>query len=141
VAAALLAREARGAGIGGSSRLSRGAARRHRLCLLGKVDRKHPLEDLARKAQPGTARVFDGGLKTNDRNSGGFALGISPGMPATLLAVPPPSRWTAGPPAAAPDTRVYRSGNLLLTVRIDVCKLARCRRGDALIYTEVDPVG
>jgi hypothetical protein len=105
----------------------------------GRLTAKHPLEDLARQAQPVHAHVFDHGLKGNDRNSSGFALGIVAGSPAAVLAVPPPSRWMPRPLPETPNTNVYRSGNLLLTVRVEVCGLAQCRPGDALVYTEVSP--
>jgi hypothetical protein len=102
----------------------------------------HPLEDLAKQAQPRSARVFDAGVKADDPNSAGFAFGVSRDAPGALLAASPPARWTPGPAAPeTPDTKFYRSGDLLLTVRVDPCNLRQCAPGDVLVYTEVTPTG
>ena len=102
---------------------------------------KNPLQQLAKEAQPPSATVFDSGF----RNGGdtGFAYGISRDAPATLLAVVPPAPWQPGPPTPeAPDMRLWKTGHLVLTVRADPClRLARCKPGDTLVYTEVLDVG
>jgi hypothetical protein len=101
----------------------------------------NPLEQLAREAQPASATVFDSGF----RNSGdtGFAYGISTDAPPAVLAVTAPAPWQPGPPTPeAPNMRLWRTGHLVLTVRADPClRLARCKTGDTLVYTEVLDVG
>ena len=97
----------------------------------------NPLQQLAKEAQPATSTVFDSGFK-NDGNTG-FAYGISRETPAAVLAVPAPGPWQPGPPSPeAPDMRLWRTGHLVLSVRADPClRLARCKPGDTLVYTEV----
>jgi hypothetical protein len=96
---------------------------------------------MAKDAQPGSAVLFDSGL-TGDDGKVGFAYGTSSQLPATLLASQPPAPWKPGPPLPeSPDTRLYTSGHLILSVRVTPCvRLAQCRPGDALVYTEVQDI-
>jgi hypothetical protein len=101
----------------------------------------HPLQDLAVQALPASAHVFDKGVKSNDPNSTGFAFGISSESPSALLAAPTPARWHSGPASDTPDTKFYRSGDLVLTVQAKACHLQRCKPSDSLVYAEVMKVG
>jgi hypothetical protein len=101
----------------------------------------HQLEAMAKAAQPDAARLIDSGVKGNDGKVG-FAFGVSTQLPATLLQATPPAPWAPGPPLPeAPDTRLYHAGKLVLSVKVTPClRLAQCRPGDALVYTEVQDV-
>jgi hypothetical protein len=106
------------------------------------VDRlHHPLQALAESAQPRTSDIFDRGVKSNDPDGTGFALGVSPGRPVDLLEIPPPEPWVAAPGLGdTATTRHYRQKDLVLIVRIEPCGLARCSSGDSLVYTQVEPL-
>lgn len=98
---------------------------------------ENPLEQLAVEAQPPSSSIFDSG--SNNDGAVGFAYGISRDVPAAVLAVTAPAPWQPGPPTPeSPNLRLWRSGNLVLTVRADRCPgLERCASGDTLVYTEV----
>jgi len=101
----------------------------------------HRLERMAKQAQPPSAVLIDSGLHGDDGRIG-FAYGLSSQLPPVLLEIAPPPPWTPGPPLPeSPDTRLYRSGQLILSVRVTPCvRLAQCRPGDALVYTEVQDI-
>ena len=97
----------------------------------------NPLQQLAKEAQPPSAAVFDSGFKNGGAT--GFAYGISRATAASILAVPAPAPWEPGPPTPeAPNMRLWKTGHLVLTVRVDPClRLERCKPGDNLVSTEV----
>ena len=101
----------------------------------------HRLQRMAQDALPPTARIIDSGLK-DDRGQVGFAFGVSADRPQTLLAVVPAAPWKPGPPLPeAPDTRLYRSGQLVLSIKVTEClRLADCHPGDSLVYAEVQDI-
>ncbi|MBK5307844.1 MAG: hypothetical protein JJD92_14260 [Frankiaceae bacterium] len=107
----------------------------------GRQSDVHRLERLVQEALPPTARILDSGLK-DDRREVGFAYGVSADKPGSLLAVAPAAPWGPGPPLPeAPDTRLYRSGDLVLSIKVTECfRLPDCRPGDSLVYAEVQDI-
>lgn len=101
----------------------------------------HRLERLAKDAQPASARLIDSGIKDN-KGVVGFADGVSSQTAAALLSASPPPPWVPGPAIPeAPDTRLYHSGQLVLSVKVTPCqRLAQCRPGDSFVYTEVQDI-
>jgi hypothetical protein len=107
----------------------------------GRQSEVHRLEGLARDALPPTALLVDSGLK-DDQGQVGFAYGITADAPKTVLALVPPAPWQPGPPLPeAPDTRLYQSGKLILSIKAGPCeRLAQCRARDSLVYVEVQDI-
>jgi hypothetical protein len=101
----------------------------------------HRLERMAKAAQPASARLVDSGIK-DSKGVVGFADGVSSQTAAALLSASPPPPWVPGPAIPeAPDTRLYHSGHLVLSVKVTSCqRLAQCRPGDSFVYTEVQDI-